>query len=76
MFKDEIGKSMEVYMDDMLVKRKRGTNHIANLGKTFNILKHYKMKLNAVKCTFGVCSGKFLVFMVNNRRIEANLEKR
>ena len=76
MFRDEIGKSMEVYMVDMLVKRKKGANHIVDLGKTFNILKHYKMKLNAVKCTFGVCSGKFLGFMVNNRRIEANPEKR
>ena len=33
------------------------------------------MKLNVAKCTFGVSSGKFLGFMVNNRGIESNLEK-
>lgn len=46
-FREEIGKSMEVYMDDMLVKRKRSADHITDLGKTFDILRHYKMKLNA-----------------------------
>lgn len=41
----------------------------------FQILGHFKMKLNAANCTFGVSSGKFFGLMVNNRRIEANLEK-
>ena len=75
MFREKIGKFMEVYVDDMLVKSKKSADHIANLGKTFEILRHYKMKLNLAKCTFGVSSGKFLGFMVNNRGIEANLEK-
>ena len=74
-FMEDIGKSMEVYVNDMLVKSKRSADHIADLGKTFDILRRYKMKLNAVKCTFGVSSGKFLGFMVNNRGIEANPEK-
>lgn len=54
MFKEKIGKSMEVYMDDMLVKSKKNANHITDLGKTFDIFRHYKMKLNVAKCTFGV----------------------
>ena len=33
------------------------------------------MKLNLTKCAFGVSSGKFLGFIVNSRRIEANPEK-
>lgn len=62
-------------MDDMLVKNKRGADHISDFGKIFEIHRHYKMKLNATKCTFWVSSGKFLCFMVNNKGIEANLEK-
>lgn len=72
MFRDEIGKTMEVYVDDILVKGKKGVDHVANLDKTFQILRHYKMKLNVVKCTFGVSSSKFLEHMVNKREIEAN----
>lgn len=41
----------------------------------FEILRKYKMKLNFKKCAFRVSSGKFLGYMVNNRRIEVNLEK-
>ena len=48
---------------------------ICGFGETFEVLRHYKMKLNAAKCTFGVGSGKFLRFMVNNRGIQANPEK-
>ena len=75
MFREEIDKSMEVYVDDMLVKSSRGADHISYLKKNFDILRHYKMKLNASKCTFGVNVGKFLGFMVNHRGIEANPEK-
>lgn len=46
MFKDEIGKSMEVYVDNMLVKSKKGAIHIFDLRKTFEIPRHYKMKSN------------------------------
>ena len=69
MFRNEIGKSMEVYVDDMLVKSRRVADHISDLKKTFEILRHYQMKLNTAKCTFGVSSGKFLGFMVNHRGI-------
>ena len=62
-------------MDNMLLKSKKVANHISDMGKFFEILRHYKMKLNAAKCAFGVSSGKFLGFMVNNRGIEANPEK-
>ena len=54
MLKEEIRKSMEVYVDDMLVKSKKSANHISDLNKTFEILRHYRMKLNPAKCTFGV----------------------
>jgi ribonuclease HI len=75
MFKDQIGKNIEVYVDDMLVKSKRAEDHLKDLQQTFDVLKKYGMKLNPAKCTFGVSSGKFLGFMVSERGIEANPEK-
>ena len=74
-FKEQIGRNMEVYVDDMLVKSKSSMNHVANLEETFNALRKYKMKLNPAKYTFGVISGKFLGFMVSGCGIEANLKK-
>ena len=75
MFKDQIGKTMEVYVDDMLVKSKRDVDHVAHLSEMFEILRKYRMKLNPQKCVFGVESGKFLGFMVKHRGIEANTAK-
>ena len=62
-------------MDDMLVKSKATADHVTHLADTFVILRRYRMKLNPLKCPFGVASGKFLGFMVNHRGIEANPEK-
>ena len=66
---------MEIYVDDMLVKSKVTSDHIAHLADMFKILKTYRMKLNPLKWAFGVAFGKFLGFMVNQWGIEANLEK-
>ena len=66
---------MEVYMDDKLVKSKMVRNQAKHLKQMFNILQKYQMKLNPLKCAFGVGSGKFLGFMVNQCGIEANPEK-
>ena len=75
MFKEQIGKSTEVYVDDMLVKSKTTADHVAHLVDTFVVLRRYRMKLNPLKCSFGVASRKFLGFIVNHRGIEANPEK-
>ncbi|KAM2164927.1 hypothetical protein ACFX1R_039138 [Malus domestica] len=75
MFAEQIGKNMEVYVDDMLVKSKHVDQHITNLSETFTILKRYRMRLNPNKYAFGVGSGKFLGFMISQRGIEANPEK-
>ncbi|XP_052197235.1 uncharacterized protein LOC127804415 [Diospyros lotus] len=75
MFEAQIGRTMEVYVDDMLVKSEQAADHVRDLGEMFKILRSYHMKLNPLKCAFGVASGKFLGFMVNNRGIEANPEK-
>ncbi|KAL5579243.1 hypothetical protein UlMin_011685 [Ulmus minor] len=67
----KIGKTMEVYVDDMLVKSLKTEEHIQNLTEIFEILRRYKMKLNPSKCAFGVSSGKFLGFMRLTGRIAA-----
>ena len=74
-FSKQIGRNMEVYVDDMLVKSKKELTHLDNLRETFVTLKQYQMKLNPGKCVFGVALGKFLGFMVSQRGIEANSEK-
>ena len=75
MFSKQIGRNMEVHVDDMLVKSKEELTHLDDLRETFATLKQYQMKLNPGKCVFGVASGNFLGFMVSQRRIEANPEK-
>ncbi|KAM2300989.1 hypothetical protein ACFX1S_031941 [Malus domestica] len=75
MFAEQIGKIMEVYVDDMLVKSKYADQHITNLSETFTILKRYRMRLNPNKCAFDVDFSKFLGFMISQRSIEANPEK-
>ena len=66
---------MEVCIDDMLVKSTTAELHIAHLAEAFQILKEYNKKLNLTKCAFGVSTEKFLGFIINNRGIEANLDK-
>ena len=65
MFNKQIGRNMEVYVDDMLVKSKEELAHLDDLRETFATLKQYQMKLNPGKCVFGVALGKFLGFMVS-----------
>ena len=75
MFSKQIGRNMEVYVDDMLVKSREELAHLDDLKEMFATFRQYQMKLNPSKCAFGVASGKFLGFMVSQRGIEANLKK-
>ena len=72
MFRPLLGKTMEVYIDDMLVKSKEHPDHATHLQEPFDLLKAYNMKFNPLKCTFGVSAGRFLGFMVTQRGKEAN----
>ena len=60
MFEPQLGKSIEVYIDDMVVKSKLVSEHVGDLTNIFEILREHKLRLNATKCSFGVGSGKFL----------------
>ena len=75
MFSEQIGRNMEMFVDDMLVKSKEVESHMDYLEETFETLRRYQMKLNPTKCVFGVSSGKFLGYMVSQQGIEANLQK-
>jgi ribonuclease HI len=72
MFSELLGKTVEVYIDDMVVKSVKSTDHVGDLRKVFEILRRHNLKLNATKCAFGVGSGKFLGFLVTQHGIEAN----
>ena len=74
MFKPQLDKNIEIYVDDMVVKSKVVSEHLGDLGSTFNVLRKHKLRLNASKCSFGVGSGKFLGYMVTHthREIEVN----
>ncbi|KAL0427953.1 UNVERIFIED_CONTAM: hypothetical protein Slati_2970100 [Sesamum latifolium] len=71
-FRPQIGRNIEVYVDDMLIKSKKAADHVKDLEETFSVLRKYKLKLNPAKCAFGVQGGRFLGFMVTQRGIEAN----
>ena len=66
MFEPQLGKNVEVYIDDMVVKSKLVSEHIGDLTSIFEILREHKLRLNA-KYSFGVGSGKFLGYMVTHR---------
>lgn len=57
MFVEYLGNTMEVYIDDMLVKTLRAVDYILHLEQAFTILNSYQMKLNPMKSTFGILSS-------------------
>ena len=74
-FQPLLGKSVEVYVNDIIVKSPNAQQHSADLTQVFKALRTYNIRLNPEKCTFGVDGGKFLDFMLTQRGIEANPEK-
>ena len=73
MFEPQLGKSIEVYIDDIVVTSKVMFEHIRDLRNIFKILRKHKLRLNDFKCFFGVGSGKFLGYMVTHWGIMVNL---
>ena len=66
-FEPQLGRNLEVYIDDMVVKSKVVSEHVEDLMNIFGILRKHKLRLNALKCSFGVGSRKFLGYMVTYR---------
>nr|KYP66897.1 Transposon Ty3-I Gag-Pol polyprotein [Cajanus cajan] len=74
-FAEQIGRNLEVYVDDMVIKTKSATDHVRDLEEILQQVRKYNMRLNPEKCVFGVQGGKFLGFMITCRGIEANPDK-
>jgi len=70
-----IGRNVEVYVDDIVVKSDSCEQHRDDLVEVLEALRWYNMRLNPEKCVFGVEGGKFLGFMLTHRGIEANPDK-
>ena len=75
MFKEQIGETVEVYIDDMVVKSRRNEKHVPNMVEVFEILRQHKLRLNLDKCAFGLGSNKFLSYMITMQGIEVNLDQ-
>ena len=74
MFEPQLGKNIEVYIDDVVVKSKLEYEYVNDLKNIFEILRRHKLRLNASKCSFRVGLGKFWGYMVTHHRIEVNLD--
>ncbi|GKD23949.1 reverse transcriptase domain-containing protein [Tanacetum coccineum] len=74
-FQSQIGRNLEAYVDDMVIKRNDEKVLIADIAETFDNLRRINMKLNPKKCSFGVQEGKFLGYMVTFKGIRANPKK-
>lgn len=75
MFSIQLGRTIEVYMDNMLIKSSKAIDHVSQLWEYFTMLNKFGMKLNPTKCTFGVALGEFLGYLVTKSGIEANPKK-
>ena len=72
MFEPQLGKNIEVYIDDMVVKGKEVSDHVDDLKNIFETLRKHKLGLNTSKWSFGVGLEKFLGYMVTHWGIEVN----
>ena len=75
MFEPQLGKSIDVYINDMVVKRMLVFEQVGDLGSLFEILRKHKMRLNVSKCSFDMGSRKFLGYMVTHHEIKVNLDQ-
>jgi hypothetical protein len=73
--RNQIGRNITVYIDDVVITTRKEEYLISDLQETFDNLNRYKLKLNPRKCSFGVSAGQLLGFLESARGIEANLEK-
>ena len=65
-FDDMLHKYVECYVDDLVVKTKKRSDHLQDLRRVFDRLRKYQLKMNPSKCAFGVSSGMFLGFIVKH----------
>nr|XP_027102673.1 uncharacterized protein LOC113723912 [Coffea arabica] len=74
-FKSQIGRNVETYVDDVLLKSQTTSTFLSDLREVLEVFRETRIMLNPKKCIFGVTSGKFLGYLVSRRGIEANPDK-
>ena len=74
-FENMMHKEMEDYVNDIVVKSKTRTGHLQVLEQVFKRCREYKLRMNPMKCAFGVSTGKFLGFLVHHRGISVDPAK-
>ncbi|KAK8951092.1 hypothetical protein KSP39_PZI003623 [Platanthera zijinensis] len=74
-FREQKGRNLEVYVDDLMIKSQDLKSHIADLEETFATVRKYKMRLNPLKCVFGASRGKFLGHLLTPSGVEPNPDK-
>ena len=74
-FHDMMHKEIEDYVDNIVMKSKTRGDHLAILRKVFERCRLYKLRMNPLRCAFGVTTGKFLGFLVHQRGIDVDPSK-
>ena len=74
-FHDMMHQELEDYVDDIVVKAKKREEHFYVLKRVFERCRAFKLRMNPLKCAFGVSSGKFLGFLVHNKGIDVDPTK-
>ncbi|GKV29945.1 hypothetical protein SLEP1_g38818 [Rubroshorea leprosula] len=74
-FHDMIGKFMEIYIDDVVVKSNGEADHLVHLRKSFERMRQHGLKMNPLKCAFGVSANNFLGYLVHERGLEVDKNK-
>jgi hypothetical protein len=74
-FHDLLGKVMEVYIDDVVIKSVSFEQHLADLRTTLERMKKYGLRMNPFKCAFGVSTSRFLGFIVHEHGIQIDPKK-
>ena len=74
-FHDLLGVILEVYIDDIVIKSAGLDHHLADLRLALERMRRYGLKMNPLKCAFGVSAGKFLDFIIHEKGIEIDPKK-
>ena len=74
-FHDLLGVILEVYIDDIVIKSASLDSHLADLRLALERMRRYGLKMNPLKCAFGVSAGKFLGFIIHEKGIEIDTKR-
>jgi hypothetical protein len=69
-FHELIGKIVEIYIDDVVIKSLNHDSHLEDVKKTLECTRKHGLKMNPTKCAFGVSAGEFLGFLIHEGGIE------